>query len=162
MNCPQASAANTNRLLIKLKGARLETKVLSRILLMILASCIPADTQNAANLTIQGVMPAAQRLSLSAIQNPSETNRIVVTLAAENNAAAGYAVTIKSKTPSAGTNGYQTNYQLKYGGRSITLAPGTSRVLSACTGDRSARTILQISNASAFSDDSLTLTVITQ
>ena len=107
-------------------------------------------------------MPAAQRLSLRPIQTTLETNDILVTMDAENNAAAGYAVTIQSKTPGAGTNGGQAPYQLKCGGRSLTLVPGTSRLLSNCTGDRSAKAILQISNPSALSDDTLTLTVITQ
>jgi hypothetical protein len=107
-------------------------------------------------------MPATQRLSISPLQTSIATDQMSVTLDAKNNAAAGYAVTIQSKAPSAGTNGGQAAYQLKCGGRSLTLAPGTSRLLSDCTDDRSARTILQISNPSALRDDTLTLTVISQ
>ena len=107
-------------------------------------------------------MPASQRLSISPIQTTIAANQILVTLDAKNNAAASYAVTIQSKARAAGTNGGQAAYQLKCDGRFLTLAPGTSRFLSGCTADRTARTILQISNPTAITDDTLTLTVITQ
>src|SRR5450756_1837488 len=168
MNYRPSSATNGNRRLRNLHGMRRlfhaipEIEILPRILLMLLISCVPGDTQNTANLTLLGVMPAVQRLSLTPIQTITETNRIIVTLDVNNNAAAGYAVTIQSKAASAGTNGGQAAYQLKYGGRSLALAPGTSSLLSGCTGDKSAKAILQISNPSALSDATLTLTVITQ
>jgi hypothetical protein len=157
-----------NQLLLNRNGWRRwfhaspEIECLSRILPILLASCIPAAAQNTASLTLQGIMPAAQRLSVSPIQTTIATNHISVTLDAKNNAAAGYAITIQSKAPSAGTNGGQAAYQLKCGGRSLTLAPGTSRLLSDCTGDRSTKAILQISNPSPWRADTLTLTVITQ
>ena len=168
MNCRPSSATNGNRLLLNRNGVRRlfhaipETEVVSRILLILLVSCIPADTQNTASLTLQGVMPVVQRLSISPIQTTIETNQIIVTLDAQNNAVAGYAVTVQSKAPSTGTNSGQTAYQLKYGGRSLTLAPGTSKLLSDCTGDRAAKAILQISNPPGLSDATLTLTVISQ
>ena len=134
----------------------------SRILLILLASWIPAAAQNTASLTIQGIMPAAQRLSISPIQTTLATNQIIVTLAAKNNAAGGYAVSIQSKAASAGTKGLPAAYQLKYGGRSLTLAPGTTKLLADCSGDRSTKTILEISNPTATSNGTLTLTVISQ
>lgn len=168
MNCRPSSVPNGNwpppnrsggwRLF----GAIARAEDWPRIFLLLLASCIPANTQNTSSLTLQGIMPAAQRLSLSPIQTTVAKNRIIVTLDTKNNAAAGYAVTIQSKARNAGTNGGQAVYQLKCGDRSLTLAPGTSRLLSGCTGDRSTQTILQISNPSALRDDTLTLTVITQ
>jgi len=163
-----SSATNGDHLPLNRSGVRRlfhclqEIEVLSRILLILLVSCISAETQNTASLTIQGIMPASQRLSISPIQTTIAANQILVTLDAKNNAAASYAVTIQSKARAAGTNGGQAAYQLKCGGRSLTLAPGTSRLLSDCTGDRSAKTTLQISHPSALRDDTLTLTVITQ
>ena len=168
MNRRPSSAANGNQLLLNRRCAQClfhaipEIEFLSRILLILLASCIPGDTQNTSRLTIQGIMPAAQRLSISPIQTTVAANHVIFTLDAKNNTAAGYAVTIQSKAPSAGTNGGQAACQLKYGGRSLTLAPGTSRLLSDCTDDRSARNILQISNPLALRGDILTLTVISQ
>lgn len=168
MNCRPASAANEVRRLLSRNGAGrsfhaiLAAALLSRILLILLAGGISAAAQNSASLTIQGVMPAAQPLSLSSIQTSSGSNRITVTLDAKNNAATGYAITIKSKTSSAGTNGGPPNYQLNCGERSLTLAAGTSKVIADCTRDKSAKTVLQILNAPPRSDDTLTLTVISQ
>lgn len=107
-------------------------------------------------------MPAAQRLSISPIQATTATNQIIVTLDAKNNSAAGYVVTIQTKAPSSGANSAQPAYRLKWGDRSLTLAPGTSMLLSDCTNDKSAKAILQISNPNALSAGTLTLTVITQ
>jgi hypothetical protein len=168
MNYRPSSATKGNRRLRNRRGVRRwfhvipEIEILPRIILLLLVSCVSGDSQNTASLTLLGVMPAVQRLNISPIQTIIETNRIIVTLDVNNNATAGYAVAIQSKAATAGTNGGQAAYQLKYGGRSLALTPGTSRVLSGCTGDKSANTILQISNPSALSNATLTLTVITQ
>ena len=134
----------------------------SQILLILLAGCVPAAAQSPASLTLQGVMPVVQRLNISPIQTTTAADHIIVALDANNNAATGYAVTIQSKAPSPQTNDGQTVYQLKCAGRSLTLAPGTSRLLAGCTDGKSARTILQISNPSALREDTLTLTVVSQ
>ena len=168
MNFCPSSATHGNRRRLHRNGVRRlsraspEIEVWAQILLIIAASCIAAAAQNTASLTIQGIMPPAQRLSVGPIQTTTATNQITVTVEAKNNAAAGYEVTIQSKASKSGTNDARAAYQLTCGGRYLTLAPGTSRILSNCTGDRSTKTTLQISNPSPLHGDTLTLTVITQ
>jgi len=155
---PQSEPARAPRLC----RVNSEIAFLLQILLLLEASGVSAGAQNTADLTIRGVMPATQRLSVSPLRATVSTNQFTFTLEARNNAVAGYEVSIQSKAVPAGAKGVPAAYQVKCGGRSLTLAPGTSTLLSACTGDRHTRALLQISNPGPLREDILTLTVIAQ
>jgi hypothetical protein len=167
MTCRTLSAANGNWLLLDLKGvARLHLLAHGHrvfgFTLILLASCIPAISQNTAALTIGGVMPSIQHLSINSIRMSATTNQTVVTLDAQSNADGRYSVTIQSKTVSPQSSGDSVIYQIKCGSRSFALAPGAAKILSEYADDKSAKTTLQISSPSASGNHILTLTVVSQ
>ena len=170
MGCRTFSATNGNwlpldrndvqRLLNQVPGYQ----IVSRILLMLLASCITVTAQNTASLTIQGTMPSIQRLNISPVQaiTATDQNQIVVALDAKSNTDAGYAVTIQSKQTSAGQNGDGVAYQLKCDGHPVTMVSGAATLISKSAGDRPVKSILKISNPSPMSGPTFALTIISQ
>lgn len=167
MICRFSSARNRNRLPLSLKDiVRLHCLSWNRnifgIALMLWGSCISVVSQNTAALTIGGVMPSIQRLSINAVHVSSATNQTVVTLDATSNADGRYSVTIQPKSLGTLSNGDNTVYQIKCEGHSFTLTPRTSEILSEYVDNKSSNTMLQISNPSASGDHILTLTVVSQ
>src|SRR5579863_1316734 len=167
MICRFPFARNRNWRLLDLKDVlRLRCLPCNRnifgIALMLWGSCIPVVSQNTAALTIGGVMPSIQHLSINAIHVGSTTNQTVVTLDATSNADGRYSVTIQPKSLGLQSNEDNTVYQIKCSGHSFTLTPGTSKILSEYADNKSAKTMLQISNPSASGDHILTLTVVSQ
>ena len=170
MSCRTFSATNGNWLPLDRNDVQLLLnqipgyQIVSRILLMLLASCITVTAQNTASLTIQGTMPSIQRLNISPVQTVTATdqNQIFVALDAKSNTDAGYAVTIQSKLSSSRQNGDGVAYQLKCDDHSLTLVSGAATLISKSAGDRSVKSILKISNPPPLSDPTFTLTVISQ
>jgi hypothetical protein len=167
MACRSSSVANGNGGLLNRNDAACWRLLLRGcgifgIALILLAGILSAEAQNVAALTIGGVMPSIQRVSVNSIHASSTTNQTVVTLDTQSNADGRYSVIIQSKALSPRSNGDSIVYEVKCGSRSFTLAPGTARLLSEYADDKSAKTVLQISNPSALGNHTLTLTVISQ
>jgi hypothetical protein len=170
MTCRTFSAMNGYRLQLARNGVhRLlnrisEGKIVSQIILMLLVSSIPVTAQNETSLTIQGTMPSVQRLNISTVQTATakDQNEIIVALDARNNAGSGYAVTIQSNISSARQNGDKVASQLKCDSHSLTLVTGAATLISKGTGGKSVKSVLKISNPPRLSDQTFTLTVISQ
>ncbi len=170
MSCRTFSVTNGNRLLLNRNGVHglfsqiPGRHIVSRIILMLWVGCLNVSAQNTASLTIQGTMPSVQRLNISPVQTAAATdqNKIIVALDAKNNTGAGYAVTIQSKTSSARQHGDRGASQLECDSHSLVLAAGEATLISKRAGGRSVKSILQISNPPRLSDQTFTLTVISQ
>jgi len=128
---------------------------------LLLATRQPAVAQNSASLTIGGVMPAMQRLQISAAPVSVNAGQISVTMNAGDNAGTRYAVTLESKEPRSRANAPPAVYQVQYGRQSLTLTNGTLKLVSGRE-SKSTEAVLQISSPPPERSDILLLTLISQ
>ena len=128
---------------------------------MLIATRQPAVAQNSASLPIGGVMPAMQRLQISAAPVSVNAGQISVTMNAGDNAGTRYAVTLESKEPRSPSKTPPVVYQVQYGRQSLILTNGTVKLVSGRE-NKSTEAVLQISPPSPERNDFLLLTLISQ
>ena len=131
------------------------------LVLILLVIWSPAQSQNKADLTIQGTMPAVQRVNIASVRAVENTNLIEVTLQGESNIGESYLVTLQSAILTASPNSAPGKISLLQKTKPLSLVAGQGVFHSKLTAEMAGHLFRQIPEADMHSN-TLILTITGQ